>query len=141
MVLRFLDKYRDIGLLVLRIGIGVMFIMHGLPKLMGGPEKWVMLGGTMKSLGVDFAPMAWGFMGAFSECIGGLLLALGLFTRPACFALLATMIVAASMHIGKGDPFVKYSHAVEAGILFISLILIGPGKYSIDGQHEPAKRA
>ena len=40
MVLRFLDKYRDIGLLFLRIGIGVMFIMHGLPKLIGGPEKW-----------------------------------------------------------------------------------------------------
>ncbi len=136
MVLRFLDKYRDIGLLVLRTGIGGMFIMHGLPKLMGGPDKWMMLGGVMKSLGVDFAPMAWGFMGAFSECIGGLLLAIGIFTRPACFALLATMIVAVSMHIGKGDPFVKYSHAVEAGILFISLILIGPGKYSIDGQHK-----
>ena len=39
MVLRFLDKYRDIGLLFLRIGIGVMFIMHGLPKLIGGPEN------------------------------------------------------------------------------------------------------
>ncbi len=141
MVLRFLDKYRDIGLLILRVGIGVMFIMHGLPKLTGGPEKWEMLGGTMKSLGVDFAPVVWGFMAAFSECAGGLLLALGFFTRPACFFLLATMIVAMSMHISKGDPFVAYSHAMEAGILFISLILIGPGKYSLDGQHKPAKRA
>jgi putative oxidoreductase len=141
MVLRFLDKYRDIGLLILRIGIGVMFIMHGLPKLTGGPEKWMMLGGVMKSLGVDFAPTVWGFMAAFSECIGGLLLVLGFFTRPACFALLATMIVAMSMHISKGDPFVAYSHAMEAGILFISLILIGPGKYSLDGQHKPAKQA
>ena len=141
MVLRFLDKYRDIGLFILRIGIGVMFIMHGLPKLTGGPEKWEMLGGTMKSLGVGFAPMAWGFMAALSECGGGLLLALGFFTRPACFFLLATMIVAMSMHISKGDPFVTYSHAMEAGILFISLIFIGPGKYSLDGQHKPAKRA
>jgi len=141
MVLRFLDKYRDIGLLILRVGIGVMFIMHGLPKLTGGPEKWEMLGGTMKSLGVGFAPMAWGFMAALSECGGGLLLALGFFTRPACFFLLATMIVAMSMHISKGDLFVTYSHAMEAGILFISLIFIGPGKYSLDGQHKPAKRA
>ena len=139
MVLRFLDRYRDIGLLILRIGIGVMFIMHGLPKLIGGPEKWEMLGGVMKFVGVDFAPMAWGFMAAFSECIGGLLLALGFVTRPACFLLLGTMIVAASMHISRGDPFVTYSHAVEAGILFISLILIGPGKYSIDGQHKQAR--
>ena len=141
MVLRFLDKYRDIGLLILRIGIGVMFIMHGLPKLTGGPEKWEMLGGTMKSLGVGFAPTIWGFMAVLSECAGGLLLVLGFFTRPACFFLLATMIVAMSMHISKGDPFVAYSHAMEAGILFLSLIFIGPGKYSLDGQHKPAKRA
>ena len=139
MVLRFLDKYRDIGLLILRVGIGVMFIMHGLPKLTGGPEKWEMLGGTMKSLGVGFAPMVWGFMAALSEFAGGLLLALGFFTRPACFFLLATMIVAMSMHISKGDPFVAYSHAMEAGILFLSLILIGPGKYSLDDQIRSVK--
>ena len=140
MVLRSLDKYRDIGLLILRVGIGIMFMIHGMPKLTAGPEKWVMLGGTMKALGVDFAPMVWGFMAAFSEFAGGLLLALGFFTRPACFFLLATMIVAAAMHISKGDPFLKYSHAMEAGILFISLILIGPGKYSLDGQNKRAKR-
>ncbi len=139
MVLRFLDKYRDIGLLILRVGIGIMFTIHGLPKLIAGPETWTMLGGSMKSLGVGFAPMAWGFMAAFSEFAGGLLLALGFFTRPACFFLLVTMIVATAMHISKGDPFVAYSHAMEAGILFISLILIGPGKYSLDGQHNPAK--
>ena len=139
MVLRSLDKYRDIGLLILRVGIGVMFMIHGLPKLTGGPEKWVMLGGTMKVLGVGFAPMAWGFMAALSECAGGLLLVLGFFTRPACFFLLATMIVATSMHIGKGDPLVRYSHALEAGILFLSLIFIGPGKYSLDDQIRSAK--
>ncbi len=140
MILRFLDKYRDIGLLILRVGIGIMFMIHGLPKLTGGPEKWIMLGGTMKSFGIGFAPMAWGLMAAFSEFAGGLLLALGFFTRPACFALLATMTVAASMHISKGDPFVVYSHAMEAGILFLSLIFIGPGKYSLDDQIRCKKR-
>ncbi len=140
MILHFLDKYRDIGLLILRVSIGIMFMIHGLPKLIAGPEKWVMLGGTMKALGIDFAPMIWGFMAAFSEFGGGLLLALGFFTRPACFFLLATMIVAASMHIGNGDPFVKYSHAMEAGILFLSLIFIGPGKYSIDDKIRSVKK-
>ena len=41
MVLTFLNKHRHIGLLVLRIGIGLMFILHGAPKLFDGPEKWV----------------------------------------------------------------------------------------------------
>ncbi len=140
MILRSLDKYRDVGLLILRVGIGIMFMSHGLPKLIAGPEKWLILGGTMNSLGVDFAPMVWGFMAAFSEFAGGMLLALGFFTRPACFFLLATMIVATSMHISKGDPFLKYSHAMEAGILFLSLIFIGPGKYSLDDLIRPTGR-
>ncbi len=141
MILRSLDKYRDVGLLILRVGIGIMFMVHGLPKLIAGPEKWLILGGTMNALGVDFAPMAWGFMGAFSEFAGGMLLALGFFTRPACFFLLTTMIVATSMHISKGDPFLKYSHAMEAGILFLSLLFIGPGKYSLDDQIRPIRRS
>ena len=132
MFLRCLDKYRDLGLLMLRVGMGIMFMLHGFPKLIAGPETWMFLGGTMKNLGIDFAPVFWGFMAAVSEFGGGLFLALGFFTRPACFFLLSTMIVATLMHLSKGDPFVKYSHAVEAGIVFLSLLLMGPGKYSLD---------
>ena len=141
MILRSLDKYRDIGLLILRVGIGIMFMGHGLPKLIAGPEEWVILGGTMKALGVDFAPMVWGFMAAVSEFAGGMLLALGFFIRPSCFFLLNTMIAATYMHISNGDSFVKYYHAVEAGILFLSLLFIGPGKYSIDDQISSIRKA
>ena len=140
MIFRLLDKYRDAGLLILRLGIGIMFVLHGLPKLKAGPETWTMLGGSMKALGVGFAPTAWGFMAALSECAGGILLLLGFFTRPACFFLFTTMVVATMMHIGKGDPFLKYSHAMESGILFFSLILIGPGRYSLDGQYRSGRK-
>ncbi len=140
MVFRFLDKYRDVGLLILRVGIGVMFVLHGYPKLIAGPETWAMIGGSMKVLGIGFAQTAWGFMAALSECAGGILLVLGFLTRPACFFLLTTMVVATMMHIGKGDSFLKYSHAMESGILFLSLILIGPGKYSLDGQYRSGTR-
>ncbi len=126
------DKYRDKGLLVLRVGIGIMFMCHGFPKLTAGPEVWTKLGGALSNIGINFAPSFWGFMAAISEFGGGLLLALGLFTRPACFFLLNTMIVAVIMHISNGDSFVKYSHALEAAILFFSILLIGPGKFSLD---------
>ena len=126
------DRHRDKGLLILRVGIGIMFVCHGWPKIVGGPEKWTWLGGALKAFGIGFAPAFWGFMAAVAEFAGGALLALGLFTRPAAFFLLTTMIVAATMHISNGDPFMKYSHAVEAGILFLSFLFIGPGKYSLD---------
>ena len=36
----FLDRYRDLGLLVMRVGLGLSFMAHGWPKLVGGPETW-----------------------------------------------------------------------------------------------------
>lgn len=132
MTLKSLTKYTDIGLLILRVGIGIMFLYHGAPKLFGGPEKWEKLGMAMKYVGIDFAPVFWGFMAAFSEFFGGICIILGLFFRPACILLTITMAVAAAMHLGKGEGLKVASHAIEDGIVFLSLIFIGPGKYSID---------
>lgn len=133
MVLTFLNRYRDIGLLILRIGIGGMFVLvHGAPKLFGGPDQWEKVGMAMGSLGITFMPAFWGFMAAFAEFFGGLCLILGLFFRPACILLTLTMIVATSRHLSQGDGWGRASHAIEDGIVFLSLILIGPGKYSLD---------
>ena len=52
MLLKFLGKYRDAGLLVLRVGLGIMFCLHGLPKLAAGPKVWTLLGKEMAHFGV-----------------------------------------------------------------------------------------
>ncbi len=132
MILHKLDRYSDQGLFILRLGIGIMFMLHGFPKLKAGPEECLKLGGALSAVGVNFAPVFMGFMAALAEFGGGILLILGLFTRPACLFLLSTMMVATMMHLKNGDSFLKYSHAVEAGILFFSLLFIGPGKFSLD---------
>ncbi len=122
-----------------------MFMFHGYSKVLGGPESWTRLGGAMTVVGINFIPVFWGFMAALSEFGGGLLLALGLFTRSASFFLMMTMIVATLMHISNGDSFGRFSHALEAAILFFSLLLIGPGKISLDtrlfGKHEMPEAA
>ena len=127
-----LGKYRNTGLLLLRIGLGVMFIIHGFPKLAGGPNGWTGLGGSMKVIDINFLPIFWGFMAAATETFGGFLLIVGLFFRPALILLIFTMIVAALVHFGKGDGLQGASHAIELGIVFFGLIFIGPGKYSVD---------
>ncbi len=53
MILHTLDRHRDVGLLVLRVGMGVMFMLHGFPKLMGGPELWTRIGGATAAVGMD----------------------------------------------------------------------------------------
>ncbi|MGV3546645.1 MAG: DoxX family protein [Pedobacter sp.] len=127
-----LGKYRNTGLLILRVGLGAMMMVHGLPKIMGGPEMWTGLGGSMKVIGINFLPTFWGLMAALAEGIGGFLLLLGLFFRPVNMLLAFTMLIAALVHFGKGEGIMGASHAIEVGIVFFSLIFIGPGKFSVD---------
>lgn len=125
-------KYTDTGLLIIRVGLGVMFMLHGYPKIAGGIEKWVKLGENMEHVGIGFGAAFWGFMAAFAEFGGGLLLVAGLFTRVAGLMMAFTMLIAMMAHLSKGEGLMDASHAVEAGIVFLALYFTGPGKYSLD---------
>lgn len=122
----------NVGLLILRIGIGIAFIFHGIPKMIGGPETWAQIGKATSFIGIEFAPVFFGFMSAFAELFGGVFLILGLFFTPATILMLINMLVALAMQIGQGSSFNTFSHPLESAILFLSLIIIGPGKYSMD---------
>ena len=121
----------DLGLLIIRIGIGISFMIHGYPKLVGGVETWKELGEVMKMVGINFVPAFWGFMAAFAEFFGGLFLMLGLFFAPACVLLSITMVMAIVMHAVNGDGFKGFSHALESLVLFVGLGVSGPGKFSV----------
>jgi len=127
-----LGNYKNTGLLILRVGLGAMMIYHGLPKLTGGPGRWEAVGGAMSHLGITFYPVVWGLLAAITETFGGFLLILGLSFRPASFLLAFTMLVASLNHLAKGDGLMEASHAIELGFVFVGLIFVGPGKYSVD---------
>lgn len=125
------------GLFLLRLGIGLIFLAHGIPKLMAGPELWARLGMAMGNLGITFAPAFWGLMAALAEAGGGLLLVLGLGVRIAAGFLSFTMLVAVLMHVGKGDGFQVYSHALSMLVVFVSLAATGGGRWAL-GARWPA---
>ena len=122
---------QDKGLLLLRLGFGIMFLLHGFPKIMGGPVVWEGLGGAMSFLGITFVPQFWGFMAAVSESIGALCLLTGICVRPASVFMCITMIVAAAMHFGEGAGIMGASHALEDGIVFLSFVVMGGGSLTI----------
>jgi len=127
-----LAKHADLGLLIVRLGVGAMFLTHGIPKLAKGPEGWERLGRTMQLVGIDFAPGFWGFVAGLTETLGGFCLMLGFCTRVVCIPLAFTMVMAAWQHLDKGDGLGKASHAIEACFFFVGLVFMGPGRYSID---------
>lgn len=127
-----LGKYRNTGLLIIRFGLGIMFMLHGYPKLLGGPNYWEDIGEAMRHLGITFVPVAWGFLAALIETFGGFLILLGLAFRPVCLLLVCTMIVAANMHLNTSANYMDASHAIEVGFVFFGLAFLGPGRYSVD---------
>jgi len=122
------------GLLIIRLGLGVMMVLHGYPKVFGGVETWEKLGSAMANFGIEQYPIFFGAAAAFSEFIGGILLILGLLTRPAAFLLACTMLVASAKHYFEADGiniFRSISHATELFFVFIGLLFTGPGKFSV----------
>ena len=130
-----LGNYRNFGLLIIRVGLGIMFIYHGYPKLTGGVKTWEMLGSATGNVGIHFLPVVWGLLCALVETLGGFLLIIGLAFRPVCLLLLIDLIVAALFHLhqtGENGGIMGASHAIEDAIMFAGLLFVGPGKYSVD---------
>ena len=130
-----LGNYRNFGLLIIRIGLGIMFIFHGLPKLEGGVKSWEMTGSAANYVGIHFWHVAWGLAAACVETLGGFLLIIGLIFRPVCLLLLINLLVAASFlyhQPGEAGGLMGASHAIEDAIVFAGLLFVGPGKYSVD---------
>jgi putative oxidoreductase len=131
---RQLEKRIDVGLLLLRVGIGLTFTLaYGLSKVKGGPPMWALLGGAFGRLtGVTFFPEFWGFMATLAEFGGGLCLALGILFRPACSLMLFTMIVAFASNIRGGYGFSSgASQAFVFAVVLLSLFITGAGRLTM----------
>lgn len=126
----------DVGLLVLRVLVGVTFSLHGFQKLFG----WFG-GGGLRGTARWFASLGFGdgrfaaLMAGGSEVVGGLGIAAGLFTPLAAAAMIGTMTTAALVNnaekgfwsAGNGWELNGYLIVVAAAVA-----IAGPGAYSFD---------
>lgn len=122
------SKNTDIGLLLLRLCFGgAMLYGHGWGKLMrlfgDDPIKFA----DPFGLGPEFSL----YLVIFAEVVCAFLLMIGLFSRQVTIPLIITMLVAVFMvHIS--DPFGKMEKGLLYLITYISLLFMGPGRYSVD---------
>ncbi len=126
----------SLGLLVLRVVIGLTLAGHGAQKLFGwwggpGIKNWT--AGMNRMRIRPAGPWAW--ISALAEFAGGLLLALGLLSPVGSFAIAASMIVAmALVHWAKGFWNTKGGYEFTLSIIgaVVALALTGPGYLSLD---------
>ena len=139
----------DLGLLVLRVLVGVLFIGHGLQKafgLWGGPG----LGGwetSLADMGFRYADILT-YVATFGQIAAGVLLVLGLFTPVAAagaLAYLTTGLLAEAMaahEAARLSDFLTDGHEYRVFVVgaVAALVLTGPGRYGFDAGRGWARR-
>ncbi len=130
--LQFLGKYRETGLLLFRASIGLIIIMLVAPVLWNGQGSWERFGSAMEHLDMHGHYKFWGFVGAVLGCTGAILMVLGLFFRVGTlFVLIITLIHLVGVWDSHHDFHARLP-ALEMSILLLSLLFVGPGRYSVD---------
>lgn len=115
----------NLALFILRIGFGALMVTHGWAKLMNF-EK--MQESFMDFMGLG-ATVSLSLV-IFSEFFCSILLMLGFLTRWATIPLIVTAIVISSAH--QWDFFGESELGSAYLVAYISILLLGPGKYSLD---------
>ena len=125
----------DVALLVLRILLGVVFIPHGMQKILG-------FSGTMQMFTTNLhIPWIFAFLAIMAEFLGSWGLITGLFTRVAAFGIAVNMVVAVYMLHWQNGFFMNwfgnqkgegYEYHILVVAIALALMIKGGGKWSID---------
>jgi len=130
----------ELGLAVLRVALGVIFITHGAAKLFGGMDGTIAFFG---SIGIPL-PVVAAWSVALLEFVGGIFLVFGLLVTPISLLLILQLLAGIVLvHAPNGwwvigpeaNGGVEFSVALIAGLLM--LVFGGPGLASIDGRGGP----
>jgi len=126
----FVDKTSntiDLALLVARIGLASLMLTHGLPKMAmlfsGGPIQFLPVLGMSAEVSLVLT--------VFAEVFCSILILVGAGTRLAAVPSIITMLVAALV-VHAADPFVKKEMALLFLLGYLTLLIAGSGKYSVD---------
>lgn len=122
-----------LGLLLLRVGLGVVFLMHGLQKF----NEWTLAGTAenFRQMGVPSAELA-ATVAAYVELVGGIALIVGLLSRLAGLVLALDMLGAIYFVQGSQGFFASnggYESVLVLGLASLAVFLLGPGRFAIAG--------
>ncbi len=117
----------DLGLLILRVGLSVLMLTHGVPKFLD------FINGNMSIVGdpIGVGGLITSILVLIGEVVAPVLVLIGLKTRMAAIPVVITMAVAAFL-IHGGDPIDVKEKALLYLIGFLAIALMGAGSISVD---------
>jgi putative oxidoreductase len=126
--MRWLDSLQPLGLVVLRLALGLIFFTHGYPKLTRATAP-------VEAMFVQHGlPAKLVYVAGVLETFGGILVVIGLFTRPAALLLAIEMAVAiVKVHGAHGILALhEYEFPLALGAAALALATCGAGALSAD---------
>ena len=127
------SKAEDLGKLVLRVGVGVLIVLHGIAKMRHG------LGDVADAVARAHLPHEVGYLVYIGEVVGPALMILGWWTRPAALVVFFNMMVALLL----GHLHEMFTLTTHGGLLLetqwlmltgaIAVAFLGAGRYSVGG--------
>ncbi|HEV7350483.1 DoxX family protein [Telluribacter sp.] len=130
----FSNEAVHVWLAFMRIGVAALMWTHGIPKLLRLIEGETQFGDP---LGIGSTPSF--ILVTFSEAICSLLIFLGLGTRLASIPLIISCSVAAFV-AHRDDPFGRKELLLLYILIYLTLLILGGGKYSVDSLINPPRR-
>lgn len=127
MRLAFLAKYREAGLLLIRVSLGLLFILYTAPALISGPKAWAYFGAGASHFGLHSHFQFWGFVGLLLGCLGGILIIFGLLFRIGVLLVLV-LAVGHALALYQENGFFVAMPSIELCAVLIGILFLGPGK-------------
>lgn len=120
---------RDIGLAILRVGAASLMLTHGIPKFL----KLIADGEIEFGDPIGIGPTASLILVVIGEFICPILVLIGFKTRLAAIPPILTMLTATFI-VHAQDPFGKKEKALLFLVMFVAILIMGPGKFSVDNK-------
>lgn len=123
---------QHLGLTVIRISFGIIFLVFGYNKLISGTTNITQVGSAISLFGFTHGYLLWGYAAALTEFFCGLAYILGLWTRIASLPLIWLLIVALKFHFQNGDAFTVWGFPCMSLCIVVGFFIAGSGIYSAD---------
>ena len=124
------DRKKDVGLLIMRLGIAAVLLWHSVPKLIAGTPAWKSLGTTLAFINVGLPASFLGLLSLALETVCSISLIVGYFFRLSSAVLFLLLLLYSINYFNVAyKTLMMWSLALTS--VFLGLVFTGPGRYSL----------